>query len=65
MKVSSFVSGSALLLAVWLGVTFVHQVSPQQYPSQRRGPNVTKTAAASSQEKAPEPVRLTTASVGR
>ena len=37
MKVSSFVSGSALVLAGWLGLTFVHEVSPQQYPSQRRG----------------------------
>lgn len=36
MKVSSFVSGSALALACWLGATFVHDVSPVQYPSQRR-----------------------------
>lgn len=47
MKVSSFVSGSALVLAGWLGVTFVHEVSPQQYPSQRRG------AASARQEAVP------------
>lgn len=36
MKVKSFVCGSALLLAAWLGVTFVHEESPKQYPNQRR-----------------------------
>ncbi|MBN8459181.1 MAG: hypothetical protein J0M04_15220 [Verrucomicrobia bacterium] len=46
MKVKSFVCGSALLLAVWLGVTFVHEESPKQYPNQRR-------AAASSRVQEP------------
>lgn len=37
MKLSTFVSGSALVLAGWLAVTFFNEVSPQQYPKQRRG----------------------------
>ena len=37
MKMHLFVSGSAVLLAGWLMATFVHEVSPQQYPQQRRG----------------------------
>ncbi|MCF7731085.1 MAG: hypothetical protein K9N23_05330 [Akkermansiaceae bacterium] len=37
MKVSNFVSGSALILAGWLGATFIHQVSPLQYPRQTKG----------------------------
>jgi len=52
MKVSSFVSGSALLLAVWLGVTFVNEVSPQQYPSQRRSTDATTQVAPLGKEKA-------------
>lgn len=37
MKMHHFVSGSAVILAGWLMVTFFHDVSPQQYPQQRRG----------------------------
>jgi len=37
MKMHQFVSGSAVILAGWLMVTFFHEVSPQQYPQQRRG----------------------------
>ena len=37
MKIHQFVSGSAVLIAGWLTATFVHEVSPQQYPQQRRG----------------------------
>ncbi|MCX6880110.1 MAG: hypothetical protein NTW21_40845 [Verrucomicrobia bacterium] len=37
MKIHHFVSGSAVVLAAWLMVTFVHDVSPLQYPKQRRG----------------------------
>lgn len=37
MKLTTFVSGSALVIAGWLAVTFFHEVSPQQYPKQRRG----------------------------
>lgn len=37
MKLHTFVSGSALVLAGWLAVTFFHDLSPQQYPKQRRG----------------------------
>jgi hypothetical protein len=37
MKLNHFVSGSALLLTSWLGLTFFNEVSPQQYPKQRRG----------------------------
>jgi hypothetical protein len=40
MSVTSFVSGSALLLALWLGVTFFHQVSPLD------NPNLPRTTAA-------------------
>jgi len=37
MKMHQFVSGSAVMIAGWLMVTFFHDVSPQQYPLQRRG----------------------------
>jgi len=37
MKMHQFVSGSAVVLAGWLMLTFFHEVSPQQYPQQRRG----------------------------
>lgn len=37
MKMHQFVSGSAVILAGWLMLTFFHEVSPQQYPQQRRG----------------------------
>ena len=37
MKMNYFVSGSSLLIAGWLVVTFFHEVSPQEYPKQRRG----------------------------
>ena len=37
MKIQQFVSGSAVVLAGWLMATFFHEVSPQQYPQQRRG----------------------------
>jgi hypothetical protein len=36
MKIHYFVSGSACIIAAWLMVTFLHEVSPQQYPQQRR-----------------------------
>jgi len=45
-KVWSFFSGSALVLAGWCGLTFVHEVSPQQYPSQRRGATSARQDAA-------------------
>jgi hypothetical protein len=37
MKLHHFVSGSSVLIAGWLMMTFFHDVSPQQYPQQRRG----------------------------
>lgn len=36
MKLHSFVSGSAVLITGWLTLTFLHDVSPQQYPQQRK-----------------------------
>ncbi len=51
MKVKSFVCGSALILAAWLGVTFVHEVSPRQYPTQRKA----STAARGAPEQTPPP----------
>jgi len=36
MKMHQFVSCSAVLIAGWLIATFFHEVSPQQYPQQRR-----------------------------
>ncbi|MEI6676022.1 MAG: hypothetical protein WCO57_12685 [Verrucomicrobiota bacterium] len=32
-----FISGSAVIIAGWLTLTFLHGISPQQYPQQRRG----------------------------
>lgn len=32
MQVRHFVSGSAVILAGWLAVTFVHEVPTQRYP---------------------------------
>ncbi len=37
MKVRLFVSGSAVLLATWLGVTYVRTVPFQGYPQLGRG----------------------------
>ncbi|MEI6655514.1 MAG: hypothetical protein WCP45_12155 [Verrucomicrobiota bacterium] len=37
MKMPHFISGSAVMIAGWLMLTFLHDVSPQQYPQQRRG----------------------------
>jgi hypothetical protein len=37
MKMTYFVSGSSLLIAGWLVMTFFHSVSPMQYPKQRLG----------------------------
>ena len=37
MKVRMFVSGSALVLAAWLGVTYVRTVPIQHYPQLGRG----------------------------
>jgi hypothetical protein len=37
MKLHQFVSGSSILIVGWLMATFFHDVSPQQYPQQRRG----------------------------
>jgi len=46
MKMHQFVSGSAVLIAGWLVATFLHDVSPQQYPQQRRGAPVRATNRA-------------------
>jgi hypothetical protein len=32
MKLRQFVSGSAVVLGVWLGITFFHEVPTQRYP---------------------------------
>ncbi len=37
MKMGQFVSGSAVVITAWLVLTFLHEVSPQQYPQQHRG----------------------------
>ncbi len=41
MNVTLFVSVSSLLLALWLGITFVHEVPPLQ------NPNISKAASVS------------------
>jgi hypothetical protein len=50
MKMHHFVSGSAVVIAGWLMVTFLHDVSPQQYPQQRRGVPTRSANRASHQE---------------
>lgn len=45
MNVRQFVSGSSLLLAGWLGVTFVREVPPKQYPTIGRSPAPEATAS--------------------
>jgi len=37
MKASAFVCASAVLFATWLMVTYVHEVSPKDYPTLGRG----------------------------
>ncbi|GAA5483846.1 hypothetical protein [Haloferula sargassicola] len=37
MNVKTFVTGSAALLAAWLGATFVRQVPGESYPQLGRG----------------------------
>ena len=56
MNVTNFVSGSALLLAVWLGVTFFHEVSPLDNPNlPRANAAVAPAKTASPLPVAPEP----------
>jgi hypothetical protein len=44
MKMNYFISGASLLIAGWLVMTFFHEVSPLQYPKQRRGALPAQTA---------------------
>jgi hypothetical protein len=53
MNMNYFVSGSSLLIAAWLVVTFFHEVSPQEYPKQRRGGLPAQTAKAPAVRPAP------------
>ncbi len=53
MKMNYFVSGSSLLIAGWLVVTFFHEVSPQEYPKQRRSGLPVQTANAAAARPAP------------
>lgn len=46
MNIRHFVSGSSILLAGWLGLTFVHEVPAQRYPKLEKA----KTAAASDEK---------------
>jgi hypothetical protein len=51
MQLRHFVSGSAVILAGWLAVTFIHEVPTQRYPRLDKDPAVSiaprKTADAS------------------
>jgi hypothetical protein len=38
MSIRQFVSGSSILLAGWLGVTFVREVPPNRYPKMDKTP---------------------------
>ncbi|MCU0782098.1 MAG: hypothetical protein MUF04_13505 [Akkermansiaceae bacterium] len=58
MNVTSFVSGSALLLALWLGVTFFHQVSPLDNPNLPRTTATTNAPLPTTGEPAGEPATL-------
>lgn len=41
MNTSRFVSGSSVLLAGWLGATFLNEVPAQRYPKLDKTPNTT------------------------
>jgi len=56
MKMNYFVSGSSLLIAGWLVVTFFHEVSPQEYPKQRRGAGAAQAANGPAAKPATRPI---------
>jgi len=49
MNIRSFVSGSSILLAGWLGATFLNEVPSQRYPKLDKKPAT--AAVTGSQEK--------------
>lgn len=53
MKVRMFVSGSAVVLAVWLGATYFHEISARDYPTLGLPKKPDVPASASTVTKAP------------
>lgn len=53
MKLRQFVSTSAIILAGWLGYTFIHEVPPQRYPK------LDKYTAAPLRTSGPEALEMT------
>lgn len=49
MNIRNFVSGSSVILAAWLGATFLNEVPSQRYPKLDKNPATVKLA--SDQEK--------------
>lgn len=66
MKATAFVCASAGLFATWLTITYVHEVSPKDYPAlgrgsvpvsaQRQAPTSRSSALFSLEEKKDAPV---------
>jgi hypothetical protein len=52
MQLRQFVSGSAVILAGWLAITFVHEVPAQRYPKLDKYPAAARVAAPESLEMA-------------
>ena len=62
MKVRMFVSGSAAVLAVWLGATYVHEIPAKDYPELGRPKAATAQTKAATGEEKPALVAVGTAS---
>jgi hypothetical protein len=58
MKLGLFVTTSAVVLAGWLGLTFIHEVPSQHYPKLQKyadaGPQMTSPEPAGPAESRPE-----------
>jgi len=44
MNIRNFVSGSSVILAAWLGATFLNEVPSQRYPKLDKNPATVKLA---------------------
>ncbi len=45
MNIRKFVSGSSVILAAWLGATFLNEVPSQRYPKLDKNPSTAKSTA--------------------
>lgn len=65
MQLRHFVSGSSVILAAWLAVTFFHQVPSQRYPKLEKYPNTTMRVAPEAPAVIAKPTETFTVSASR